>query len=207
MQKINYDLVMQREAEAHRGESLLLHACCAPCSSSVIKKLADYFALTIFYYNPNIDTLEEYEKRKEELERLTSIYNERNLSPYQIKLITSPYNPLEFEEAVKGYEDCKEGGKRCHRCYALRLAKTYELAKAEHFNLFCSTLSVSPYKNAQILNEIGLSLIHAEDGTDYLPNDFKKRDGYLDSIRMSRQLQLYRQDYCGCVYSKKHLSD
>ena len=207
MQKINYDLIMQREAETHRGESLLLHACCAPCSSSVIKKLADYFALTIFYYNPNIDTLEEYEKRKEELERLTSIYNGRNLSPYQIKLITSPYNPLEFEEAVKGYEDCKEGGERCHRCYALRLAKTYEIAKAEHFNFFCSTLSVSPYKNAQALNEIGLSLIRAEDQTSYLPNDFKKRDGYLDSIRMSRELQLYRQDYCGCVYSKECLSD
>ena len=202
MQKINYDLIMQKRAEEHRGKSLLLHACCAPCSSSVLKRLADYFALTIFYYNPNIDSREEYEKRWEELERLTSIYNGRKISPWQIKLIFTPYNPLEFEKAVKGFENCKEGGQRCHLCYALRLKKTYEIAKEARFNFFCSTLSVSPYKNVRVLNEIGSSLTQEKDGTSYLPNDFKKRDGYLESIRMSRQLQLYRQDYCGCVYSK-----
>ena len=202
MQKTNYDLIMQKTAEAHKGETLLLHACCAPCSSSVIKKLADYFALTIFYYNPNIDTSEEYEKRLIELAKLTSTYNVRNISPWPIKLISSPYIPSEFEEIAKGYESCKEGGMRCHRCYALRLAKTYQIAKSEHFKFFCSTLSVSPYKNAQFLNEIGFSLVQATDGTNYLPNDFKKRNGYLDSIKMSRELELYRQDYCGCIYSK-----
>ena len=198
---------MQKVAEANVGKTLLLHACCAPCSSSVIKKLASYFALTIFYYNPNIDTQSEYEKRWEELDRLTAIYNGRNISPWQIKLITTPYTPSEFEEVTKGYEACKEGGERCHRCYALRLAKTYEMAKDSHFDFFCSTLSVSPYKNANLLNEIGLTLAQSPDATAYLPNDFKKRDGYLESIKMSRELQLYRQDYCGCVYSKHFQTD
>lgn len=201
--KINYDLMMQKTAETHKGSSLLLHACCAPCSSAVISRLAPYFALSIFYYNPNIDTEAEYKKRLQELDKLTFIFNKRNISCHKIELIASPYTPLEFDQIAQGLQFCKEGGERCHLCYALRLAKTYEMAKTKHFNFFCSTLSVSPYKNAHILNEIGTSLVNPNDETTFLPNDFKKRDGYLTSIRLSREFQLYRQDYCGCIYSKQ----
>lgn len=203
MQKLNYDLIMQKMAEEHVGASLLLHACCAPCSSSVLVRLSQFFRITIFYYNPNIDTLDEYKKRAEELEKLQSIYNKQKISPWHIELIEAEYNPDEFSEIACGFEECKEGGERCHRCYKLRLDKTYKMAKEEHFNFFCSTLSLSPYKNASLLNEIGSSLASKEAFPLYLPNDFKKRDGYLSSTRLSRELGLYRQDYCGCVFSKR----
>jgi len=220
MQKINYDLVMQELSEKVKGKSLLLHACCAPCSSSVLLRLSSFFNITIFYYNPNIDTKEEYEKREVELEHLVSIYNERLVSFTPINLIISPYDNSEFKAIAKGFEECKEGGERCARCYQLRLAKTYKKAKLEGFNFFCSTLSVSPYKNATFINKIGFSLNECTEKTErysnellqnfsfplYLPNDFKKRNGYLDSINISKELSLYRQDYCGCEFSKKYLS-
>ena len=216
MQKINYDLVMQELSEKAKGKTLLLHACCAPCSSSVLMRLSSFFNITIFYYNPNIDTKEEYEKREEELERLVLIYNERCVSFSSIKLIPAIYNNEEFVKISKGLEKCKEGGERCARCYQLRLGKTYEKAKLEGFDFFCSTLSVSPYKNASLINEIGFSLNECEEkeyrddflknqsSPLYLPNDFKKRNGYLDSINISKELLLYRQDYCGCIFSKRH---
>lgn len=216
MQKINYDLIMQEIGEKANGKSLLLHACCAPCSSSVLIRLSQFFDITIFYYNPNIDTKEEYEKREEELERLVLIYNERCVSFSSIKLIPAIYNNEEFNKVSKGLEECKEGGERCARCYQLRLGKTYEKAKLEGFDFFCSTLSVSPYKNASLINEIGFSLNECEEkeysydflknqsSPLYLPNDFKKRNGYLDSINISKELLLYRQDYCGCIFSKRH---
>ena len=218
MQKINYDLVMQELSEKAKGKTLLLHACCAPCSSSVLMRLSSFFNITIFYYNPNIDTREEYEKREEELERLVSVYNSRLISPFPIKLFVVSYDDAPFKEIAKGLEECKEGGQRCAKCYALRLKETYKKAQELGFNFFCSTLSVSPYKNASLINEIGFSLNEfgrKEYGSEllqdyssplYLPNDFKKRNGYLDSINISKELSLYRQDYCGCEFSKKYLA-
>lgn len=218
MQKINYDLLMQELSEKVKGKALLLHACCAPCSSSVLLRLSSFFNITIFYYNPNIDTKEEYEKREVELEHLLSVYNARHISFAPIKLVVASYDPTPFKRVAKGLEECKEGGKRCAECYSLRLGETYKQAKKEGFDFFCSTLSVSPYKNASLINEIGFSLneragkeynngiLHNSLAPLYLPNDFKKRNGYLDSINISKELSLYRQDYCGCTFSKRNLS-
>ena len=202
-QKINYDRLMQETIKnlGSNDKTLLLHSCCAPCSSSVILKLAPFFKLTVFYYNPNIDTDEEYTKRAEEQKHLISIYNEENLSSHKIEIIKEAYDPQEFYEISQGLEDCPEGGERCMRCYLLRLKKTAERAKKDGFDFFTSTLSVSPLKNAEKLNSIGLSL--ENEGCKWLPSDFKKRNGYLDSINLSKKYGLYRQDYCGCKYSKR----
>ena len=216
MQKTNYDLLMQGISKKVKGFSLLLHACCAPCSSSVLLRLSEFFNITVFYYNPNIDTKDEYEKREEELKRLLSIYNERCISFSPIKLLIASYDASPFKEISKDLEKCKEGGERCAKCYSLRLSETYKKAKKLGFNFFCSTLSVSPYKNASLINEIGLSLnesakkeysddiLKSSSTPLYLPNDFKKRNGYLASINISKELSLYRQDYCGCEFSKRH---
>ena len=202
-QKINYDRLMQDTIKnlGSNDKTLLLHSCCAPCSSSVILKLAPFFKLTIFYYNSNIDTSEEYEKRAEEQRHLISIYNEENLSSHKIEIIKEAYDPQEFYEISQGLEDCPEGGERCMRCYLLRLKKTAERAKKDGFDFFTSTLSVSPLKNAEKLNSIGLSL--ENETCKWLQSDFKKRNGYLDSINLSKKYGLYRQDYCGCKYSKR----
>ena len=202
-QKINYDRLMKETIKnlGSNDKTLLLHSCCAPCSSSVILKLAPFFKLTVFYYNSNIDTSEEYEKRAEEQRHLISIYNEENLSSHKIEIIKEVYNPQEFYEISQGLEDCPEGGERCMRCYLLRLKKTSERAKKDGFDFFTSTLSVSPLKNAEKLNNIGLSL--ENETCKWLPSDFKKRNGYLDSINLSKKYGLYRQDYCGCKYSKR----
>ena len=202
-QKINYDRLMQDTIKnlGSNDKTLLLHSCCAPCSSSVILKLAPFFKLTIFYYNSNIDTSEEYEKRAEEQGHLISIYNEENLSSHKIEIIKEVYDPQEFSAISQGLEDYPEGGERCMRCYLLRLKKTAERAKKDGFDFFTSTLSVSPLKNAEKLNSIGFSL--ESEGCRWLPSDFKKRNGYLDSINLSKKYGLYRQDYCGCKYSKR----
>ena len=202
-QKINYDRLMQETIKnlGSNDKTLLLHSCCAPCSSSVILKLAPFFKLTVFYYNSNIDTSEEYEKRAEEQGHIISIYNEENLSSHKIEIIKEAYDPQEFYEISQGLEDCPEGGERCMRCYLLRLKKTAERAKKDGFDFFTSTLSVSPLKNAEKLNSIGLSL--ENETCKWLPSDFKKRNGYLDSINLSKKYGLYRQDYCGCKYSKR----
>jgi len=211
IKRVNYDLVMQKIATESMGKSLLLHACCAPCSSSVLKRLIPFFNLTIFYYNPNIDTEKEYKKRGCELERLINIYNEKLLPKKPIKLILNPYNSEDFKRIAKGFETCHEGGARCVRCYKMRLLATYERAKQNGFAFFCSTLSVSPHKKVEIINQIGSSIVQNDTASKnesffpmYLPNDFKKRNGYLDSINMSKELGLYRQDYCGCAFSKQH---
>ena len=218
LKKINYDLIMQNIAKEHVGTSLLLHACCAPCSSSVLKTLSSFFRITMYYYNPNIDTIDEYNKRKDELEKLTLIYNKEGISSWKIELILDNYNKQDFEDISKGVEACHEGGARCERCYSLRLAHTYKMAQKYNFDFFCSTLSLSPHKRADVINNIGLSFngikptqniraledeLHSKTAPLYLPNDFKKRNGYLTSIKISKELGLYRQDYCGCIYSKK----
>ena len=176
---------------------LLLHCCCAPCSSYVLEYLSRFFEITCLFYNPNISPAEEYEKRAEELRRLISEQPHKNPE----SIIVEKYNPQDFFAAVKGYEHIKEGGERCFRCYRLRLEMVAKYAKEYNFDYFCSTLSISPLKNARKLNDIGeeLSEIYK---ISHLPNDFKKKGGYKRSIELSAEYDLYRQNYCGCVFSK-----
>jgi predicted adenine nucleotide alpha hydrolase (AANH) superfamily ATPase len=173
---------------------LLLHSCCAPCSSSVLERLATAYDITIYYYNPNIDTKIEFLRRAEELQKLKALQ-----IPH--KVITEPYNPTEYNQAVQGLETLGEGSARCYACYSLRLEKTAQYAKAHNFDIFTTTLSVSPHKNAVWLAEIG-EKISKKYQIPYLAEDFKKKDGYKRSLDLSQQLNLYRQTYCGCKYSK-----
>ena len=178
-------------------KTLLLHVCCAPCSSSVIEILRDNFDITLYFYNPNITSKEEYDLRLKELKRLVL----EMPAAHGLSIIEGEYNPDEFFKLSKGLEKEKEGGDRCTLCYEARLLSTAEKAEELGFDLFTTTLSVSPYKNAKKLNEIGERL--AKDRkTEYLVSDFKKKDGYKRSIELSKQYGLYRQDYCGCIYSK-----
>lgn len=201
MNKINYqkelDKIIQQLEREDITPSLLLHSCCAPCSSYVLEYLSKYFSVTVFYYNPNISKKEEYEKRKAEQIRLIGEMKTNN----KVSFLDCDYNPAEFFDCAKGYENCTEGGERCFRCYRLRLEKTAQTAKNQNFDYFCTTLSISPLKNAQKINEIGFD-VESEQGVKWLPSDFKKREGYKRSIELSRQFDLYRQNYCGCVYSK-----
>lgn len=202
MEKINYNVLMEQiilEIEKKKVvPTLLLHTCCAPCSTAVIARLANFFKITVFYYNPNIEPYEEYLKRKEEQQRLLKIFP----SKYPLSFLDCDYENEKFHEMAKGLEEEKERGPRCFKCYRLRLEKTALKAKENHFDYFGTSLTVSPYKNAQKLNEIGLGLAK-EYGVSYLVSDFKKEDGYRKSIMYSKEYQLYRQDYCGCIYSKK----
>ena len=199
--KTNYQVVLDNllnTIDINNPPTLMLHACCGPCSSYVLEYLSKYFKITIFYYNPNIDTEEEFDKRINELKRLL---NEMNLSN-SIEVIRGNYDNNEFEKIVTGYENDAEGGPRCFKCYHLRLLETVKEAKNKNFDYFGTTLSISPYKNADKLNEIGLAL-EKEYGIKYLQSDFKKKNGYKRSIELSRKYNLYRQDYCGCKYSKR----
>lgn len=179
--------------------TLLLHSCCAPCSSYVLEYLANYFKITIFYYNPNISPKEEFDKRMEEQKRLIRELTVKN----KVEFIEGNYDNSKYENAIQGLEFEKEGGSRCHICYQLRLEETAKLAKEKGFNYFTTTLSISPYKNAKVLNEIGEELEKIYH-VNYLYADFKKKDGYKRSIELSRIYHLYRQDYCGCKYSKRN---
>ncbi len=174
---------------------LLLHSCCAPCSSYVITYLYDYFDITILYYNPNIYPYEEYKKRKDEQIRLISNFN-------GVKIIDCDYDNHIYNEVIKGLENEPERGSRCTKCFYLRLNKTGEIAKKNDFEYFGTTLTVSPYKNAKLLNEIGEDISKKYD-IKWLYSDFKKNDGYKKSIELSKKYDLYRQDYCGCIYSKR----
>lgn len=198
MQKINY----QRELDKLISSldvmpKLLLHSCCAPCSSYCLEYLSQYFEITVLYYNPNISPEEEFRKRAEEQRRLISEMPVKN----PVSLVVDDYDPEEFFGAVKGLENAPEGGERCFVCYRLRLERAARYAKERGFDYFCSTLSISPLKNAQKLNEIGAELSEIY-SVQNLPNDFKKNGGYLRSIELSREFDLYRQNYCGCVFSK-----
>lgn len=202
MNKRNYQkelekIILENEKE-NRVPTLLLHSCCAPCSSYCISYLSNYFYITIFYYNPNITDKEEYEKRVEEQKRFISMYPAK----YPVQFLEGNYQPECFFEIAKGYEDVPEGGERCFRCYELRLKEAAKVAKEQGFDYFTTTLSISPLKNAQKLNEIGEEL-SKEWAVSYLYSDFKKKDGYKSSIRLSSEYNLYRQDYCGCIFSKK----
>lgn len=178
---------------------LLLHSCCAPCSSYVIDYLHKFFDITIFYYNPNISPKEEYDKRKEEQIRFIKNYDD-------IKFMDCDYDNELYNELIKGLENEPERGSRCTVCFKLRLEKTADAAINNNFDYFGTTLTVSPYKNANLINEIGQT-IAKENNIYWLYSDFKKNDGYKKSIEFSKEYELYRQDYCGCIYSKKRLSD
>ncbi len=203
MSKIqNYDKEMDKIIEEicreGRTPTLLLHSCCAPCSSATLERLANVFKITIFYYNPNIEPAKEFDKRFLEQERFIGEINTK----YPIKLIRGRYNPEEFHSAIKGKEHIREGGERCYSCYELRLRETAKTAKSGGFDYFTTTLSISPYKNAKWLNEIGERL-SKESNVPFLYADLKKKNGYKRSIELSKEYNLYRQNYCGCEYSKK----
>lgn len=201
MNKINYQLELDKIINKIEGEnttkSLLLHSCCAPCSSYVLSYLNKYFNITVFYYNPNITNKEEYLKRKQEQIRLISELPAIN----KINILDADYNPEKFFEISKGLENCREGGERCFKCYKLRLEATAKAAKENSFDYFCTTLTISPLKNAQKINEIG-QMLGDEYQIPFLPSDFKKKEGFKKSIELSSQYNLYRQNYCGCIYSK-----
>ena len=176
--------------------SLLLHSCCAPCSSYVIEYLSRYFNIVVFYYNPNISVDKEYKKRVEEQKRFINEFP----ALHKVRFIEGDYEPDLFFDKVKGHEDCAEGGERCFICYRMRLEKTARLAKQMNMNYFTTTLTISPLKNSFKLNEIGLEL-EKEYSVCYLLSDFKKKEGYKRSIQLSGLYHLYRQDYCGCIFS------
>ncbi len=202
MNRINYSVKTEEIIKINKREqimpSLLLHACCAPCSSACLEYLNENFKVTVFYYNPNISPMEEFEKRLAEEKRLVL---EMPLAE-EVRIIEGEYDHGEFLNAVRGLEGEPEGGKRCFECYRLRLEKTAALAKEKGFDYFCTTLSISPLKNAQKINEIGYE-IGEKYGVKWLPSDFKKKEGYKRSIELSKRYGLYRQNYCGCVFSKK----
>lgn len=180
--------------------TLFLHSCCAPCSSYVLEYLCQYFKITVFYFNPNISESAEYQKRVEEQKRLIAAYNAEKKG-YPISVVEGDYEPARFYEMSKGLEDCPEGGERCFKCFDLRLRETVLRAKEQSFDYFATTLTISPLKNAEKLNEIGQALAE-EVGVLWLPSDFKKKNGYKRSIELSAEYDLYRQDYCGCAFSK-----
>ncbi len=183
----------QAEAKAPR---LFLHSCCAPCSSYVLEYLSRHFEITVYYYNPNIFPEEEYEKRVEEQKRLILAMD----FVHPVNFIAAPYEPEVFYREVKGHEKDPEGGERCLKCYELRLRAAASMAAEKGYDYFTTTLTISPLKRADKLNEIGERLA-AEYGVAFLPSDFKKKNGYKRSIELSKEYGLYRQDYCGCVYS------
>ena len=199
--KINYQLAMERElaeiARRERRPRLLLHSCCAPCSSAVLERLTDWFDLTVFYYNPNIAPEEEFLRRAEEQRRLIAELPHA----HEIQFRCGEYESEAFEALARGLEDMPEGGERCTRCFRLRLGKTAALAAREGFDYFTTTLSISPLKDAQRLNAIGGELAE-QFGVSYLFSDFKKKNGYKRSCELSLQYGLYRQDYCGCRFSQ-----
>lgn len=196
----NYNNQMEKIINAHQKEGvkpkLLLHSCCAPCSSAVIERLKDVFDLTVYYYNPNLDSEKEFELRAEEQKRLCSLFN--------IKCVVEPFIPEEFLSQIKGLEEEKEGGKRCAKCFYIRLKKSAQMAKEGDYDYFTTTLTISPLKNANMLNTIG-NAVGKEVGVMFLPSDFKKKNGYYRSIELSKQYELYRQNYCGCIFSKNTL--
>lgn len=201
-QKVNYQkeldkLILELKKE-EKVPRLLLHSCCAPCSSYVLEYLSQYFEVTVFYYNPNIYPESEYTKRVLEQQKLISEMRFK----YPVTFIAGNYDSEKFYNMARGLENVKEGGERCFKCYELRLREAAKIAKNGEYDFFTTTLSISPLKNAQKLNEIGM-LLAEEYGIEYLLSDFKKKNGYKRSVELSEQYGLYRQDYCGCVFSMK----
>ena len=216
MNKRNYQKELDKVLEGlDYRPSLLIHSCCGPCSSYVLTYLSKYFDITVLYYNPNIYPPEEFDKRKKEQKRLIEALNrdlrisdeEDGISVMpegsaDIRFVAGDYDPEVFFEMAKGLEDVPEGGERCFKCYELRMREAAIMAKEGGYDYFTTTLSISPLKNAEKINEIGEEL-EREYGVKHLPSDFKKREGYKQSIELSRKYDLYRQDYCGCVFSRR----
>lgn len=216
---MNYQKQLEEVIEQNKNnrKKLLLHCCCAPCSSYVLEYLREYFDITVFFYNPNISSSIEYEKRVQEEIRLIEAYNRQvktgnfeNMNSTSnaglIEILEATYEPSEFYEAIKGYEHCKEGGERCRKCFELRLRKSAKVAKKGGFDFFTTTLTISPLKNTDWLNEIG-AREGEQEGVLFLPSDFKKKDGYKRSIQLSKEFELYRQDFCGCGFSKAEMEE
>ena len=200
MNKMNYQKELDKIIgllDDNTAPRLLLHSCCAPCSSYTLEYLSQYFDITVYYFNPNISPEEEFEKRFAEQKRLI----EALPAKHPVKLVKGDYDYAVFTEMAKGLEDVPEGGERCFKCYRLRLEAAAALAKAEGFDYFCTTLSISPLKNSQKINEIGYETAEKY-GVKWLPSDFKKREGYKRSIELSREYGLYRQNFCGCAFSR-----
>ena len=197
MNKVNFDTLLDSEIKnKYHGKKILLHSCCAPCSTACIERLREELDLAIYYYNPNMDTEDEYVKRLLEQKRYCELLN--------IPVYDDGYRSEDYSNIVGGLEGEKEGGKRCEKCFYLRLKKTAEKAKERGFDAFMTTLTVSPLKNTDLINKIGYE-IEKETGIKYLPSDFKKKDGYKRSIELSNEHGLYRQNYCGCKFSKREI--
>ena len=217
----NYSKMLEKEIqrldESGAKPRLLLHSCCAPCSSYVMEYLREHFRITVFYYNPNITAGEEYRYRLAEEKRLIEAYNRQvetqdfggmnsTVNAERIEILEAPYDPANYLEAVKGYEECPEGGDRCGICFEMRLRKTAEAALKGGYDCFTTTLTISPLKNAARLNEIGRK-VGEEYGVQFLPSDFKKKNGYKRSIELSKKFDLYRQNFCGCAFSSKEAKE
>ncbi|MCR4610499.1 MAG: epoxyqueuosine reductase QueH [Lachnospiraceae bacterium] len=199
----NYQLELDniiKNLDASCVPTLLIHSCCAPCSSYVLEYLSDYFKITVYYYNPNIYPADEFLFRMQEQKRFIEEFTANNPDKNPIDLIESDHLSERFYEAVRGLENEPEGGKRCEKCFRLRLGESAKLAAEKGFDYFTTTLSISPHKNAQLLNELGEE-IGSKAGVKYLYSDFKKRGGFVRSAEISKEYNMYRQDYCGCVYS------
>lgn len=197
---MNFQELLEEEIEIIKNNKvkpkLLLHACCGPCSSYVIEYLSKYFDITIYYYNPNTYPESEYVRRLDELNKFVTNFNST------VNVIEEEYIPKEFYNAIRGLEHLGEKSERCYKCYELRMNKSAKYAKENSYDYFTTTLSISPYKNAKWINEIGKKL-EQEIGIKYLYSDFKKKNGYKRSIELSKEYKMYRQEYCGCVYSKE----
>ena len=213
MNKVNYQKEMEKIiGRLESRPTLFLHSCCAPCSSYCMEYTREYFDVTVFYYNPNISSEEEYRKRLEEEKRLIEAFNKQvetgsfvmnsSSNATLIHIVEGDYLPQVFYDMAKGLEQCPEGGSRCFKCYELRLRETFRVAKERGFDYVASTLTISPLKNAEKINEIGFALAE-EYGVAWLPCDFKKKNGYKRSIELSKEFDLYRQNFCGCVYSMR----
>lgn len=202
--KTNYQKILDEEIikiqKENRIPKLLLHSCCAPCSSYVLEYLSKYFYITVFYYNPNIYPDEEYMKRVKEQQDFIKKIPTKHL----VRFIEGKYEKDKFYDATKGFENEKEGGERCFKCFELRLEEAAQLAKRLGFDYYTTTLSISPHKNAEKLNEIGIK-IGEKYNIKYLVSDFKKKNGYKRSIELSKEYDLYRQNYCGCIFSKNEI--
>ena len=213
MNKVNYQKEMEKIiGRLESRPTLFLHSCCAPCSSYCMEYTREYFDVTVFYYNPNISSDEEYRKRLEEEKRLIAAFNKQvetgnfvmNSFSHatKIHIVEGDYRPQDFYNIARGLEQCPEGGSRCFKCYELRLRVSFRVAKERGFDYVASTLTISPLKNADKINEIGFALAE-EYGVSWLPCDFKKKNGYKRSIELSKEFDLYRQNFCGCVYSMR----
>ena len=202
MNKINYQIELDKiinSIDKSNPPRLFLHSCCAPCSSYTLEYLSNYFDITVYYFNPNISPKEEFDKRFAEQKRLIDSLPAKN----PIKLVLGEYDYNDFLQIARGLENVAEGGERCFRCYRLRLESTARIAKEQGFDYFCTTLSISPLKNSQKINQIGYEVAQKY-GIKWLPSDFKKREGYKRSIELSKEYNLYRQSFCGCIFSKEN---